>query len=77
MSNFPNDKRLSKYLPDQKYKMWAFFVFEIKGAKEDKIFKFLKGRFSMTGGAMDLIFAMFAEIYMSLLKSTITISQFF
>ena len=75
MSNFPNDKRLSKYLPDQKYKMWAFFVFEIKGAKEDKIFKFLKGRFSVTGAALNMIFGLFSEIYARLVKSII--SQFF
>ena len=29
--------------------MSALFIFEIKGAKGDKIFKFLKGRFSVMG----------------------------
>ena len=55
--------------------MSALFIFEIKGAKEDKIFKFLKGCFSIMGGPMDMIFGLFSEIYMRLLKSRI--SQFF
>ena len=57
---FVNDKGLSKYLTDKKLTMSAFFVFEIKGAKKDKIFKFLKGCFSVTGGPMDMIFDMFS-----------------
>ena len=55
--------------------MSAFFIFEIKGAKKAKIFKFLKGRFSVMGGPMDMIFGLFSEIYIRLLKSRI--SQFF
>ena len=55
--------------------MLAFFVFEIKGAKKDKIFKFLKDRFSVTGGPMDMTFGAFSEIYVRLRKSII--SQFF
>ena len=55
--------------------MSAFFIFEIKGAKETKIFKFLKGRFSVMGGPMDMIFGVFSEIYIRLLKRKI--SQFF
>ena len=46
--------------------------FEIKGAREEKIFKFLKGRFSVMGGPMDMTFSMFSE---KLLKSKIL--QFF
>ena len=55
--------------------MSAVFIFEIKDAKKDKIFNFLKGRFSVMGGPMDIIFDVFSETYMRLLKS-IT-SQFF
>ena len=55
--------------------MSVLFIFEIKGTKEDKIFKFLKGRFSLMGGPMDMIFNIFSEIYARLLKSKI--SQFF
>ena len=55
--------------------MSVIFVFEVKGAKENKIFKFLKGRFSIMGGPMDMIFGVFSETYVRLLKS-IT-SQFF
>ena len=62
-----------KYLTDKKLKMSSFF--EIKGAREEKIFKFLKGRFSVMGGPMDMIFGVFSEIYMRLLKSRIL--QFF
>ena len=55
--------------------MSAVFIFEIKGAKKDKIFNFSKGCFSVMGGPMDMIFGMFSEVYARLLKS-IT-SQFF
>ena len=60
---------------DGKLKMSAVFIFEIKGAKKDEIFSFLKGRFPVMGGPMDMIFGMFSETYVRLLKS-IT-SQFF
>ena len=66
---------MSKYLTEKKIKMSDLFIFEIKGAKEDKIFKFLKGRFSVMGGPMDMIFGVFSEIFVRLLKSRI--SQFF
>ena len=36
--------------------MSAVFVFEIKDAKKDKIFNFLKGRFSVMGDPMDMIY---------------------
>ena len=47
------------------------FIFEIK----DKIFNSLKGRFSLMGGPMDMIFNLFSETYVRILKR-IT-SQFF
>ena len=62
-------------MTDRKLKMPAVFIFKIKGAKKDKIFNFLKGRFSVMGGRMDMIFSVFSETYVRLLKS-IT-SQFF
>ena len=40
----------------------------------DKIFNFSKGRFFVMGGPMDIIFGVFSETYMRLLKSII--SQF-
>ena len=55
--------------------MSALFIFEIKSAKEDKIFKFLKGRFSVMGGPMDMIFGVCSEVYVRLPKSRIL--QFF
>ena len=39
--------------------MSAVFIFEIKGAKKDKILNFLKGRFSVMGGPMDMVFGVF------------------
>ena len=56
-------------------KLSAVFIFEIKGVNKDKIFDFLKGRFSVMGGLMDFVFGLFSDNYVSLLKS-IT-SQFF
>ena len=44
---------------DGKLKMLAVFIFEIKGAKKEKTFNFSKGRFSVMGGAMDMIFGVF------------------
>ena len=55
--------------------MSAIFIFEIKDAKKEIIFNFLKGRFSIKGGPMDMIFGVFSETYVKLLKSII--SQFF
>ena len=51
------------------------FIFEIKGAKKDKIFNFLKGSFSVMGSPMDMIFSVFSETYVRLL-TRITL-QFF
>ena len=39
------------------------FVFGIKGAKKDKIFNFLKGRFSVMSGPMDMILGVVSESY--------------
>ena len=66
---------MPKYLTDEKLKMSALFVFEIKGAKKAKIFNFLNGPFSIMGGPMDMIFGVFSEINVRLLKSII--SHFF
>ena len=55
--------------------MSTVFIFEIKGAKKDKIFNFLNDRFSVMGKPMDTNFGAFLEAYVRLLKS-IT-SQFF
>ena len=48
--------------------MSAVFIFERKGAKKDTIFNFLKERFSVMSGPMDMIFGMFSETYVRLLK---------
>ena len=55
--------------------MSAVFIFEIKDAKKDKIFNFLKGRFFVTGALMDMTFGLFSDIYVRLPKSIK--SQFF
>ena len=36
--------------------MSTVFIFEIKGAKKDKMFNFLKGCFSVMGGPIFLLF---------------------
>ena len=57
--------------------MSAVFIFQIKGAKKDKIFNFLQGFIciiaGMIFGIMDMIFGMFSETYARLLKSIIQI----
>ena len=55
--------------------MSACFIFEIKRAKREKIFNFLKNRFSVMSGPMDMIFGVFSETNMRLLKHVIL--QFF
>ena len=55
--------------------MSGFFIFEIKRAKMDKIFNFLKDRFSVMSGPMDMIFGVFSETNVRLLKNIN--SQFF
>ena len=52
---------MPKYLTDRKLKTSTFFLFEIKRAKMDKIFDFLKGCFFVMGGPMIIIFGMFLE----------------
>ena len=72
---FRNNKPLPRYLTHRKLKMSAVLIFELKGAKKDKIFNLLKDRFSVMGDPMDVIFRVFSETYVRLLKS-IT-SEFF
>ena len=55
--------------------MSGFFIFEIKRAKMDKIFNFLKDRFSVMSGPVDMIFGVFSETDVGLLK--IIVMQFF
>ena len=66
---FRHNKPLPKYMTDRKLKMSAVFIFEIKGAKKDKIFSFLKGSFSVMRGPIDMIFGVFSETYVRLLTS--------
>ena len=47
--------------------MSAVFIFKIRGAKQDNIFNFLKGSFSVMRGPMDMIFGVFSESYARLL----------
>ena len=62
-------KPLPIYLTDIKLKMSAVFTFEIKGARKEKIFIFLKGCLSAMGDPMDVIFKVFSEAYVRLLKA--------
>ena len=55
--------------------MSGFFIFEIKLAKMDKIFNFLKDSFSIISVPMDIIFSVFSETDVRLLKNII--SHFF
>ena len=56
-------------MTDRKLKMSAIFIFEIKGAKKDKLFNFLKGSSSVIRGPIDMIFGVFSETYVRLLTS--------
>ena len=60
---------MPKYLTDAKLKMPEFFTFEIKRAKMDKIFNFVKDRFSVMGSPMNMTFGMFSEANVRLLKT--------
>ena len=51
--------------------MSNFFLFEIKRAKMDKTFHFLKDCFSVTSGPMDMIFGLFSKTNVRLLKKII------
>ena len=62
-------------MTDEKLKMSALLVFEIKGTKKVKIFNFLNGRFSIMSGPMDMIFGVFSEINVRLPKSIAFFSQ--
>ena len=62
-------------MTDRKLKMSAVFIFEIKSAKKDKIFNFLKEGFFVMRNPVDMKFGVFSETYVRLLRS-IT-SQFF
>ena len=55
--------------------MSTIFVLEIKGGKYYKVFNFLNDPFSVMGDPMNIIFGVFRETIVSLLKSII--SQFF
>ena len=57
---------------DRKLKMSDFFIFEIKRAKTDEIFNFLKDRFSITSGPMEIIFGVFSETNKNLLQNMIS-----
>ena len=48
--------------------MSAVFIFEIKSAKKNNVFNFLKGRFSVMGRPMNVIFSVLSETYVRLLK---------
>ena len=48
--------------------MSAVFVFEIKDAKKDNIFNFLKGCFFVMSAPMDMIFGLFSDVYVRLRK---------
>ena len=55
-------------MTDRKLKMSAVFIFEIKSAKKNNVFNFLKGRFSVMGRPMNVIFSVLSETYVRLLK---------
>ena len=57
---------------DRKLKMSDFFIFEIKRAKTDEIFNFLKDRFSITSDPMEIIFGVFSETNKNLLQNMIS-----
>ena len=50
-----------KILIDGKSKMSGFFIFEIKHAKMDKIFNYLRNPFSVMSSFMDMIIGMFSQ----------------
>ena len=54
---------MPKYLNDRKLKMSLAFLVEIKGAKKDKIFNFLKGCFSVMRGPINIIFGVLSKTY--------------
>ena len=56
--------------------MSSVFIFEIKDAKKDKVFNFLKGSLSVMRDPMGMIFGVFSESYVRLLTS-ISLQFFF
>ena len=72
---FRNDKCFPKYFSDRKFNFLLSLVFEIKGANQNKVSKFLNGCLSVTGNPVDMTFGVFLETYLRLPKSII--SQFF
>ena len=48
--------------------MTAVFIFETQDTKKDKIFNFLKGRYSVMSGPIDIIFSACTETYVRLPK---------
>ena len=62
---------MTKYFIDRKFKMSDFFIFEIKRAKMDQIFNFLKESFSVMSVPIDMIFGVFSETEVKLLKNII------
>ena len=65
---FRNNKPLPKYLTDIKLKISAYFIFETKDAKKDKIINFWKDHLSVMGDLIDMIFGAFSDYYVRLLK---------
>ena len=55
-------------MTDRKLKLSAVFIFEIKAPKRTK-FLIFKGPFLRNGWPMDMIFDVFSETYVRLLKS--------
>ena len=72
---FKNDTHYPKYLSGGKLKMWTISFLEIKDAKNNKMFNFLIGCFSIMGRPMGMSFGVFSETIVRLLKSII--SKFF
>ena len=58
-------------MSDGKLKMSTISVLEIKGAKNDKIYNFLNGSFPVNGGPIGMIFDVYSETIVRLLKSII------
>ena len=56
--------------------MSAFFIFEIKHVKNDKIFNILNDRFSAMSGSMGMIFGVFSETNVRLLKNICNIRNY-
>ena len=62
-------------MSDGKLKMSTIFNLEIKGSKNNKIFNFLNGCFSVMAGPINMIFDVFSETIVRFLKGIIP--QFF